>query len=176
MFRNHCFSVDAGSLVVCALLQFAPTLAAAEDDAEADHVAVLELGAQVEREISEQASHFGPAVGIEFEPIENWLEVELGAATYSSRGATNWEFELPFKKPFQISSTVEVMPGLGPTWAHTTQPGERAGIWGAEAVIDLFFWRGKRFGWYLEPGYGVSFGASDSKSASLTGGFFLAVP
>jgi len=167
----------APAFALGALLLLAPVPAADADDREVqDHVAVLELGATVEREISEQTSHLGPAVGIEIEPIENLLEIELGASTYRSRGATNWEIELAFKKPFQLSGAVELMPGLGPTWAHTTQPGAAQSIWGAEAVIDLFFWRSKRVGWYLEPGYGITFGDGSKKSAALTGGIFFTVP
>ena len=82
----------------------------------------------------------------------------------------------PFKKPFRLSSTVELMPGLGATWAHTTQLGERSSSFGAEAVVDLFFWRSKRFGWYLEPSYGTTFGNGNKKSAAVTGGVFFAVP
>jgi hypothetical protein len=48
--------------------------------------------------------------------------------------------------------------------------------WGAEAVIDLFFWRSKRFGWFLEPSYGITLGTGNKKSVSLTGGLFLAIP
>ena len=166
----------ARALPLCVLLPFAPALAATDDGEGPEHVAVLELGATGEREISESTSHAGPAVGIELEPIENWLEVELGASTYRSRGATNWEFDLAFKKPFRLSSTVELMPGLGPTWTHTTQAGERPGSWGAEAVIDLFVWRSKRFGWFLEPSYGVALGNGNKKSVALTAGLFFAVP
>ncbi len=146
------------------------------EDEKSDHVAVLERGATGEREITEKTSHFGPAVGIEFDPIENWLESEFGASTYRSQGATTWELELPFKKPFKLSSTIEVMPGAGPTWSHTTQPGVQSSTWGAEAVVDFFFWRSKRFGWYLEPSYGITFGNGDRISAALTAGVFLAVP
>jgi hypothetical protein len=159
-----------------ALLLLAPVPAGADGGEQRDHVAVLELGATGEREISERTSHLGPAVGIEIEPIENLLEVELGASTYRSRGATNWEIELPLKKPFRLSSAVELMPGLGPTWTHTTQAGERASAWGAEAVIDLFFWRSKRLGWYLEPSYGLTFADGNKKSAALTAGIFFAIP
>ncbi|MGO9993348.1 MAG: hypothetical protein ACLPTF_12655 [Steroidobacteraceae bacterium] len=164
------------AIALCGLLPLASVHAIAEDSEEKDHVAVLEFGATGEREISERTSHLGPTVGIEIEPMENWLEVELGASTYRSQGATNWEFELPFKKPFRLSSTIEVMPGLGPTWAHTTQPGVRSSVWGAEAVIDFFFWRSKRLGWYLEPSYGVALGNGDKKSVALTAGIFFAVP
>jgi hypothetical protein len=166
----------ARSLALCALLQFAPAIAATEDGAEQDHVAVLELGATGKREISERTSHLAPAVGIEIEPIENWLEIELGASTYRSQGATNWEFELPFKKPFRLSSTIQVIPGLGPTWLHTTQPDERPSTWGGEALVDFFFWHTQRLGWYLEPSYGITFGNGNKKSAALTAGFFVAIP
>lgn len=158
------------------LLLLAPVFAAAEVAEERDHIAVLEFGATSEREISERTSHIGPAVGIEIEPIENWLEIEFGASTYANRGATHWELELPFKKPFRLSSTVEIMPGLGPTWSHTTQPGEPPSTWGAEAVIDLFCWRTNHLGWYLEPSYGLTFGNGNKKSVALTGGVFFAVP
>ena len=67
------------------------------------------------------------------------------------------------------------MPGLGPTWAHTTQPGGPS-TWGSEAVVDLFFWGSQRYGWYLEPSYGITFGNGNKKSAALTAGLFFAVP
>lgn len=175
---NHPFqaSIVTVAIVICVLSPCAANADVAEDGEEKDHVAVVEFGATGEREISERTSHLGPAVGIEIEPVENWLEIEFGASTYTSRGARSWELELPFKKPFQLSSTVEIMPGLGPTWSHTTQPGEPPRTWGAEAVIDLFFWRTKRLGRYLEPSYGLTFGNGNKKSAALTGGVFFAVP
>jgi len=177
MMRDYSLvTLIASASALCALLEIAPALAAADEGAEQDHLMILELGATGEREISEHTSHIGPAVGIEVEPIENWLEIELGASTYRSQGARNWEIDLPFKKPFRLSSTVEVMPGLGPTWTHTTQAGQRSSSWGAEAVIDLFIWRTKRLGWYLEPSYGIALGNGNKKSAALTAGIFFAVP
>jgi hypothetical protein len=175
--REHPFTrLIVPTLALCAVLQFAPALAASGEGTESAHVAVLELGASGEREISEQTSHVGPAIGIEVEPIEDWLEIEFGASTSRSRGATNWELDLPFKKPFRLSSNIELMPGLGPTWAHTTQAGERPSTWGAEMVLDLFIWRSKCFGWFLEPSYGISFGNGNKKSAGLTAGLFFAFP
>jgi hypothetical protein len=115
MTRRVKFATAIGSFALCALLEFAPAISATDEGAEQDHLVILELGASGEREISEHTSHIGPAIGLEIEPIENWLEIELGASTYRSQGARNWEIELPFKKPFRLSSTIEVMPGLGPT-------------------------------------------------------------
>jgi hypothetical protein len=175
--RRRAASLFRVAIALFAMSPFAPMLEAAAEESEAnDHVAVLELGATGEREITENTSHLGPAVGIEIEPIENLLEIEFGASTYRSQGATNWELELPFKKPFRLSGTIEVMPGVGPTWSHTTQPGVRSSTWGAEAVIDFFFWRSKRLGWYLEPSYGVALGNGNKTSVALTAGVFFALP
>jgi hypothetical protein len=169
------------ALVACNVVLYGiawsgPLSAAEDEGAEKDRVAVFEVAATVEREISERTSHVGPAVGVEIEPIEGWLEIELGASTYRSHGATNWELELPFKKPFRLSDTIEIMPGIGPTWTHTTQTGQRPSVWGGEAVVDLFFWRSKRFGWYLEPSYGATFASGHAKSLAVTAGLFFAVP
>jgi hypothetical protein len=65
-------SIFTGALALCALLKIAPAIAAPDEAAERDHLAVLELGATGEREISEHISHIGPTVGVEIEPIENW--------------------------------------------------------------------------------------------------------
>lgn len=162
-------------LLLGTCLDVLPALAAGDDDAEEHHAAVIELAFTGERELSEHSSHLGPAIGIEVEPIENWLEIEFGASTFRSRGARNWELELPFKKPFRLSSSLEIMPGLGATWNHTSQAGA-GNPWGAEVVLDVFIWRTKRIGWYLEPSYGISFGNGNQRSVSLTGGLFFAVP
>jgi hypothetical protein len=175
-FKHPFATAAGGSLALCALLEIAPAIAAPDEGTEPDHLVILELGASGEREISEHTSHIGPAVGLEIEPVENWLEIELGASTYRSQGARNWEIELPFKKPFRLSSAIEVMPGLGPTWTHTTQPGAQSSTWGAVAVIDLFVWRTSRLGWFLEPSYGIALGNGNKKSVGLTGGIFFAVP
>lgn len=164
------------ALFGCGILRIGSARAEGTESEGKDRAAILEFAATVEREISERTSHAGPAIGVEFEPIEDWLEIEFGASTNWSRGATNWELELPFKKPFRLSETVEVMPGLGPTRSHTTQAGQRPSAWGAEAVVDLFFWRSKHFGWYLEPSYGIALGNHNAKSVALTGGIFFTVP
>jgi hypothetical protein len=79
--RDPCLaSFIAGGLALSAALQSTAALAA--EGAQAEHVVILELGASAEREISERNSHSGPAVGIEFEPIENWLEIEFGASAH----------------------------------------------------------------------------------------------
>ena len=48
--------------------------------------------------------------------------------------------------------------------------------WGAQALVDLFFWRSRRAGLFLEPAYGVAFNAGHTKFFAITAGLFIAVP
>ncbi len=139
-------------------------------DGAADRGAAVEVGATAAKQTSEHGSQIGPTIEIEFEPIENWLEIEFGASGNRSQRATNWEFELQFKKPFQISSTLEIEPGLGPSWSQSQRSGERPTEWGAEASVDFVFWRTKRVGWFLEPSYSMSFANGTKTSIGLSGG------
>lgn len=82
---------------------------------------IVEIGGAGERDQSEGRNHFGPAVGVEIEPIENWLEIEFRASRVRSGGSTVVDLDLPLKKPFRLSETIEIMPGLGPTLEHTNQ-------------------------------------------------------
>jgi hypothetical protein len=43
-------------------------------------------------------------------------------------------------------------------------------------VIDPFFRHSKRFGWFLEPSYGLALGNGNKKSVALNAGLFFAVP
>jgi hypothetical protein len=164
-------------LVAMAALQPNPSMAVDSGRSEEDHALIIEVGAAGERELSSTGStHAGPAVGLEAEPIENWLEIELGAATFRDSGARVWDVDIPLKKPFRISETLEVMPGVGPTWEHTNRTGERADTFGGELVIDFFIWSSRRMGWFIEPAYGVAFAQGHKTSATITAGFFAAIP
>ncbi len=136
---------------------------------------IFEVGAAGERDLSERSTRFGPAVGLEIEPVEDWLEIELGASRFRRSGATVWDLDMPFKKPWRLSPTLEVMPGIGPTWERNSAGGH-ADTWGAEAVLDLFFWHSRRVGWFVEPAYGVAFDAGHSKFFGITAGLFVAIP
>jgi hypothetical protein len=162
------------AVLVCTLLEVALPVAAMDGDM--DHgVVLVECGATSAREISEQASRVSPAVGIEFEAIDNRLEVEIEASTNTTQRARNWELDLQFKRPFQISSTVEIEPGLGPSWSHGAVSNQRPAAWGAEASIDILFWQSKRIGWFLEPSYGISFATGAKTSVGLSGGIVISL-
>lgn len=122
---------------------------------EKEHVAVVELGGAGFWNVKDGASSFGPSVAVEFTPIENWLELEVGTTALFSPHSTEWGTDLLFKKPWDLSKRVELMLGFGPEWVHAKQYGVTTNSISIEAVADFMFWRSakRRFGWYVEPTY-----------------------
>ena len=101
-----------------------------------DPFAVVELGGAGEWGLNGARSSFGPSASVEFAPIKNWLVIETGVTTLFSRGQTEWDTDFMFKKPFDLSPTVEFEPGIGPVWMHTVGGIGRTDSIGAEAVLD----------------------------------------
>ena len=135
-------------------------------DEKADEAAaILEVGAA-------KGSGYGPNFAIEVTPIENWLELEAGVSPLFSRHGTEWDTDLLFKKPWTISSKLEFMAGLGPEWVH-----DKSNAIAAEFVLDFMYWpwAKRRFGWYVEPGYDVSFASGHEHSFGISAGLLIAV-
>ena len=164
---SHCDA--ARSFVALLLLSIAPACWAAE------HTAVLEVGAELESELPISRSTLAPSLAVEVTPIEDWLELELGVARTRSHRTTEWETDLLFKKPWTWTSTVEFMAGLGPTWTHASESAGQSNSAGAEFALDFMFWPRKKWGWFLEPAYGVDFASGHAKSVSLSFGILLGV-
>jgi hypothetical protein len=102
-------------------------------------------------------------------PIEHWLEIEAGITPLLSKGGTEWEADLVFKKPFQLSKNVEFMVGLGPHWSSTN-------AFGAVAVIDFMFWTTPQFGWFIEPSYSYAFTRGHDQNVAVNVGLLIALP
>jgi hypothetical protein len=145
---------------------------------EKEPAAVVELGAAAGRSLTEGQSSFGPTVGVEVTPIENWLELEAGITPLFRRHSTEWSIDLLFKKPWTLSDKREFMLGIGPEWIHTNAYGMKMNSVGAELAPDFMFWSSKthRFGWYLEPSYEYKFGPGHEHSLGISGGILIAVP
>ena len=86
--------------------------------------AIVELGAAGEWGLP-GISSYGPSVAVEFTPIKDWLEIEVGAARMFHGGRSEWDTDLLFKKPFTLSetgvhgrhrTTMDVLPGRHPDW------------------------------------------------------------
>jgi hypothetical protein len=145
---------------------------------EKEPAAIIELGAAGEWALTHGRPSYGPNLAVEVTPIPEWLEIEAGVTPFFSRGQTEWDTDLLFKKPFTLSRTVEFMPGLGPEWAHTSTTRGSSNAFAAEAAADFMYWPSphRRFGWYLEPSYAYSFAGGHEQSISVTLGFLIAIP
>ena len=150
---------------------------ARNDDHDTDEpVAIVELGGAGSWNLKGGPS-YGADFAAEITPIENWLELEAGVTPLFTRGATEWDTDLLFKKPWTLSKKLEFMMGVGPTWVHMRQSGKTTNSFAGEAVLDFMFWpSGKhRFGWYFEPGFESTFGRPAERSLGITTGLLIGI-
>ena len=152
--------------IAVTLLLFARPIVAAEDQGE--HNFVLELGPAAEWPLHAQAN-YGGNVAVEKEVIEDWLELELGVSYLGSNGRNEMETDFLFKKPFQLSPTVEMMIGVGPSVNRTFHGPERGTSTSVEFAADFMFWPTKDIGWYVEPTWSVVPGTGE-RAFGATGG------
>jgi hypothetical protein len=143
-----------------------------------DPVAILELGAATNWNVSGGAATFAPNLAAEITPIENWLEIEAGVSPFYTRRSTEWDTDLLFKKPWTLSRKAEFMLGVGPEWVRLTQHGRTSNSIAGEVAGDFMFWpTGKhKFGWYLEPAYDYSFAGGHQQSIGMSGGLLIGIP
>ncbi|HLI94322.1 MAG TPA: hypothetical protein VKU83_11950 [Puia sp.] len=136
-----------------------------------------EIGGAVNWNVHGSAPSAGPTIAIEFTPVEDWLEIEVGATRSGSNGVSEWSFDLLCKKPFAISQKFEFMVGLGPEFSSTKTNGLTSTDWGAEFALDLMYWpfKKRRFGWYVEPAYDYSFGAGNEQAVGFNAGLLIAI-
>lgn len=160
---------------LCAAIACAQSPPAEPEDEEP--AAVLELGGSTSRSLSDHAWSSGPALAIEFTPIKNWLELEAGVTPLFRSHSTEWDVDLLFKKPWDLSKKIEFMAGLGPQWGHVNQFGVKTSSWSGEAVLDFMFWPSakRKFGFYVEPSFDYSFARGHERSVAITGGLLIAI-
>jgi hypothetical protein len=158
-------------------LFFFPRAALAQSDQEKEPAAVLEIGAAPGWSLSEAGSSLGPTVALEFTPIKHWLELEVGVTQSFGRHSNEWSTDLLFKKPWDLTSKVEFMAGIGPEWMRTRSYGVTEHSLAGEAVLDFMFWTNEkhRLGWYLEPSYDYSFRAGHERSAGISIGLLIGI-
>ena len=161
------------SLFVLVPLLFAAN-ARAEDK---EPTAIVELGPAGEWGLPGPSS-YGPSFAVEFTPIKDWLEIEVGAARMFHGGGSEWDTDLLFKKPWTISRKAEFMLGVGPQWVHLRQNEKVTNSFAGEVAGDFMFWpTGKhRFGWFLEPAYDYSFAGGHQQSIGMSAGLLIGIP
>ncbi|MBV8847691.1 MAG: hypothetical protein JO307_33170 [Bryobacterales bacterium] len=117
-------------------------------------------------------------MAVEVTPVEKWLELEAGVTPSFGRHTIEWATDLLFKKPWTLSSTIELMAGVGPEWIHTSESGATANSISGEAVLDFMFWPRRwkhKYGWYVEPAYDYNFGKGHERSIGASFGLLIAI-
>src|SRR5580700_8898327 len=75
------------------------------EEKEKEPLAIVEIGGSGGWTLSGDSS-FGPTVGVEFEPIKNWLEIEIGTGPMFGNGIRERDTDILFKKPFTAEMSV----------------------------------------------------------------------
>src|ERR1700678_2375676 len=142
---------------------------------EKEPLAVIELGAASEWGLNGSGTSFGPTAEVEFTPIKKWLVIEPGVETLFRHGQTEWDAGFVFKKPFDLTPSVEFEPGIGPVWMHTLGSGRTT--LGAEIVTEFMFWPtpDRKFGWFLEPSYTYAFSNGHEQSLGVSVGLLIPI-
>jgi hypothetical protein len=127
---------------------------------EKEPLAVIELGAASEWGLNGGGHSFGPTAAVEFTPIKNWLVIEPAVAALFHHGQAEWDAGFVFKKPFDLTPSVEFEPGIG-----------------AEVVAEFMFWptRDRKLGWFLEPSYTYAFSNGHEQSLGVSIGLLIPI-
>lgn len=144
---------------------------------EADHVAVFEIGGAGDWGLTGGPASLGATLAIEVTPIERWLELEAGVTGLGANGRKRVSTDFLFKKPFQLSPSVEFMAGAGPDLSWNLTGRQPARALAAEFVLDFMFWPTQNIGWYVEPSCDFTgFRAASDRSLGLTAGLIIGLP
>jgi len=165
-------------VIFCACMLAWSRAAMAQAAPEREPAAIFEIGGAGSQSIRRAAGSYGPDLAIEFTPIEKWLEIEAGVTPLFSRNhSVEWNYDVLFKKPWNLSKKVEFMLGFGPEFAHSRESGRGMNSIAAEIAGDFMFWPGtrRRFGWFLEPAYEYSFAGGHEKSLGMSAGLLIAI-
>jgi hypothetical protein len=81
----------------------------------------------------------GPNFAVEFAPIEKWLEIEAGVTPLFTRSSTEWDVDVLFKKPWDLSTKLDFMVGIGPSWIRTKQNGVGTNVLAGVFVLDFMY-------------------------------------
>jgi hypothetical protein len=147
-----------------ALIPILSAMAAVASAEEKEPVAVLELGGAGSWDVRGGAS-FGPSSAVEFEPIKNYLVMEAGVTPFfDNHGHADWDFDLLFRHPFDLTKKVEFEPGIGPTWSSSGQ-------FGAQASFEFMIWpwQERKFGWFVDPSASPLLRAINNRSGLRSG-------
>ena len=163
-------------LVVCCAIGLPPAPAVGQADEQRDHIAVFEIGGAADWGLTGGPVGLGGTLAVEVTPIDEWLEIEAGVTALGGNGRKEFSTDLLLKKPFQLSSGVELMAGAGPELSWNLAGPHQTQALTTEFALDLMVWPAKNVGWYVEPSYNISgFSAPSTRSLGITAGLLIGV-
>ncbi len=137
-----------------------------------EHSVVVGAGGAADLELRDGSLHPGANAFLEWEAIENWLALEIGASVLSADGGLEIPITLLVKKPFKLAPWADFLVGLGPQVVHVT--GDTKGTYAGGAVaLDFMFWPSRHVGLWISPEYDVVFRSGGSSAIGSTGGVLL---
>jgi hypothetical protein len=140
---------------------------------EIEHTIIVGVGGAAEVELRDGSLHPGANLMVEWDAIENWLELEVEASVFSADGGVEVPLDLLIKKPFRLARWAEFMIGVGPELVRVSNPTTKATYGGAQIALDFMFWPSQHVGLWVEPSYDVVFGDAVSHGIGSTGGLLL---
>jgi hypothetical protein len=162
-------------LVVVAVVLSVEESALADDtkDELPDHTIIVGVGGAAEFESGDRSLHPGANIMVEWDAIENWLELEVGTSVLTADRGVEVPIGLLVKKPFKLARWAEFMVGLGPEVVQVT--GANKGTYfGGEVALDFMFWPwGRHVGLWVEPEYDLVFEPRASSGIGTTGGVLI---
>ena len=167
-----------GRTILLVLLLVAGSARAGEGDENheenTEHTIIVGVGGAGELELPSGSFHPGANVMLEWDAIESWLELEVGASFLSAEGGLEVPIDLLVKKPFRLAWWSEFMIGVGPEVVTVSNPATKATYLGAELALDFMFWPWtRRIGLWVEPEYDAIFHDGVSQGIGSTGGLLV---
>jgi hypothetical protein len=163
--------MHTGVALVLVVLVF-PTLAFAQTQ-QREHRIVYSAGWAGDASRGDGFQPAGAEGGFEITPIENRLSIETTVGVHHGDEGTEMHLEVAFRKPWQLSRTVEFMAGVAPTLVHTF--GASGESFGAISAGGHFMvWPSPNLGWYAESAYEVGFPTAGAhKGVEFSGGILI---
>jgi hypothetical protein len=150
--------------IVCGIIAAAVFVGRASAG-EKEPVAVLEFGGAAAWNMPGGGA-LGPTASVEFEPIKDNLLIEAGITPFFDNSShADWDFDLVFRHPFELSKKVECEPGIGPSLSSSGQIGAVASF-----EFMIWPWQERKYGWFIDPSYSVSFAPGHQQSFGLAVG------
>jgi hypothetical protein len=159
-----------GLAVIATWLTVALSASAPVQAEDKEPIAVLELGGASEWGLGAARPSYGPSVAAEFTAIKDWLEIEPGIGPLFNDGHPEWMASVIFRKPFDLSKTIEFEPGVGPEWSSD---GKLAGV----LSLHFMLWSSPehKSGWFVEPTYSYSFSNGHQQALGIAVGLLIPI-